>query len=231
MKPVSHLFIITYPRTGSTTLLRAVNTADGHLLRGESIGIINHAYRMYADINNLVHHVPGLMPEVPVCSDKSPIQGAELIKLHQVKNTLRNFFHLSLLQPEESTVVTGWKETMINPARDGEEFCTKVIEFMAETFKDSRFILNVRNPFDVSHSSIWRHNNESIHEIKKYRDWLLDLPFSSSIDKNKFLLVDHDKWNKNPESLISSLQGFGVPVKEEQAKLVLSEKLTHLSYI
>jgi hypothetical protein len=228
---VRHLFIITYPRTGSTTLLRVVNTASDHTIRGESIGIINNFYRIFRDISNLISEVPKLMPEVPVGSDLSPIQGIDLVTLPNMEDSIVNFFHDIILQPGEGTIVSGWKETMINPARDGAEFSTEVLLFMARIFPDSKFIFNVRNPLDVSRSSFWKYSDDSINEIAQCRDWLLDVAESELLGPNKVLVVDHDIWSGNPKYLIDSLHGFGVKVNEEQTKLILSERLTHLSYI
>lgn len=226
---VRHLFIITYPRTGSTTLLRAVNTASGYTIRGESIGVINNFYRIFRDISNLISEVPKLMPEVPVDSDLSPIQGMNLVNLPNMQDSIVNFFHEIILQPEEGTTVSGWKETMINPARDGEEFSTEVLCFMAKIFPNSKFIFNVRNPLDVSRSSFWKYSDESINEITKCRDWLLKVAESEILGSNKVLVVDHDIWSGNPEYLIDSLHGFGVNVKSDLVVDILNEKLTHLS--
>jgi len=226
---VRHLFIITYPRTGSTTLLRAVNTASGHTIRGESIGIINNFYRIFRDISNLISEVPKLMPEVPVGSDLSPIQGIDLVNLPNMEDSIVNFFHDIILQPEESTIVSGWKETMINPARDGVEFSTEVLLFMARIFSDSKFIFNVRNPLDVSRSSFWKYSDDSVNEITQCRDWLIDVAESELLSPNRVLVVDHDIWSSNPEYLIDSLHGFGVNVKSELVIDILNEKLTHLS--
>jgi hypothetical protein len=120
---------------------------------------------------------------------------------------------------------------MINPARDGAEFSTEVLLFMARIFPDSKFIFNVRNPLDVSRSSFWKYSDDSINEIAQCRDWLLDVAESELLGPNKVLVVDHDIWSGNPKYLIDSLHGFGVKVNEEQTKLILSERLTHLSYI
>jgi hypothetical protein len=226
---VRHLFIITYPRTGSTTLLRAVNTASGHTIRGESIGIINNFYRIFRDISNLISEVPKLMPEVPVGSDLSPIQGIDLVNLPKMEDSIVNFFHDIILQPEKSTIVSGWKETMINPARDGVEFSTEVLLFMARIFPDSKFIFNVRNPLDVSRSSFWKYSDDSVNEITQCRDWLLGVAESELLCPNRVLVVDHDIWSSNPEYLIDSLHGFGVNVKSELVIDILNEKLTHLS--
>jgi hypothetical protein len=226
---VKHLFIITYPRTGSTTLLRAVNTASGYTIRGESIGIINNFYRIFRDISNLISEVPKLMPEVPVGSDLSPIQGIDLVNLPNMEDSIVNFFHDIILQPEDDTIVSGWKETMINPARDGAEFSTEVLLFMARIFPDSKFIFNVRNPLDVSRSSFWKYSDDSINEITQCRDWLLGVAESELLCPNRVLVVDHDIWSSNPEYLIDSLHRFGVNVKSELVIDILNEKLTHLS--
>jgi len=226
-----HLFIITYPRTGSTALLRAVNTASGYTIRGESIGIINNFYRIFSDITNLITELPKLMPEIPLDSELSPLQGIDLVNLPNVEDYIFNFFHDIFLQPEESTIVSGWKETMINPWRDGTKFSTEVLCFMAKIFPNSKFIFNVRNPLDVSHSSFWKYNDDSINEITKCRDWLLSVFDSELLGPNKVLVTDHDIWRNDPEYLIDSLRGFGVNVKSELVVDILNQKLTHFSNI
>ena len=222
-----YAIVLSYPRTGSTVIQSLLNTVDGYCVRGEYMGAIT-SLTDFIDVIRLsttdVKDVVG----GNTLSPSSPLFGISEIKDSEVVDSLRKFYVNVILKPPPLTQVVGWKENFISPITNGEKHANTMLGVLTDLFPNAKYIINIRNPDDVSRSAVWKQSVTAREDIERCRNWLVGVHESGYLGADSSILLDHDEWNGNPSLLCGELNSFGIPVGIEETERVLGEQLTHL---
>jgi hypothetical protein len=222
-----HIVIVSYPRSGSTIIQRVLNKAEGTLVKGETIGAINHLAEFVHLIEDVRRDVAPLL-DIPSNDDRNPMYGYGDFNIDVVMDNLRNAFTHGVLAMPEGIHRLGWKENFISPLTLGHQKATKTLQFIQRLLPNTKFIFNVRSPEETAASAVWRTQLNPIDKIAEFKDWIHNVHDSEILGSANTLLLDYDKWNNNPEYLHINLARFGIVIPKEDVKIVLDEQLTHL---
>ena len=222
-----YTIVLSYPRSGSTVIQSLLNTVDGYCIRGEYMGAIT-SLTDFIDVIRLsttdVKDVVGGNTLIP----SSPLFGISEVKESEVVESLRKFYVNLILKPPPLTEVVGWKENFISPLTNGEKYANTMLGILRDMFPNANYVINIRNPDDVSRSAVWKQSVSAREDIERCRNWLIGVHESGYLGQGASLLIDHDEWRGNPQLLYRQLNGFGIPVLLENTERVLGEQLTHL---
>ncbi|SNT34738.1 sulfotransferase [Tropicimonas sediminicola] len=220
---MKHVFIITYGRTGSTALMKALNSIKGACLRGENGGLLRpiaeafmisqRSRRRHGEASGPVSH---------------PWYGAGEMRPHRFGTNLAQAFTRDVLAPPDGTRLTGFKE--IRYTADGltDQAFRGILRFMLTQFEDSRVIFLTRNPDEVADSAWWQTRDRDIvidvleATIERFRHAHEDFP-------EQTFLLDHASFNSDPEGLRPLLQWLGEEIPPEALAAALAERVAEAS--
>ena len=221
--------VLSYPRTGSTVIQRAINTSNNFKCIGEKPMTINHMHAFVQSLIDAKTSIPeSLFPDIPMDDDRNPVFMAHEVDIDSVISYVKAVYVRHVLGVVHSRNI-GWKENFISSYPD-EKVANSEIAFIRTLFPDILFILNIRDPEECSRSSIWKFRDDSINEITNRRQWIID-GFNSGIFGDNCILLDYDEWSKDSSMLINPLVAAGININAQTIEAVISEKLTHISNI
>ncbi len=145
---LQHLFVVTYGRSGSTLLLGVLNSIPGYLIRGENDGAVYHLHRFHAAASARKRRLRKRF-ELPL-DTTNPHFGLDEFPVTRSLRVLRRLVTETLLRPEPSTRVTGFKEI-----RWYQEDLPEYVQFLRQLFPDARFVINTRDREAVLKSGWW----------------------------------------------------------------------------
>ena len=222
-----HLVVLSYPRSGTTLLTRILNTADGVLIRGETIGAIAHL----ADFVHILKEVQDNLPRelnLTTSSDLSPIFGTSEYKIPKIIKSIGTVFTEMVLLPEQNTKVIGWGENFLSPVQSGASATIRRLQMLQEFFPNIHFLINIRNPENTAHSEIWKDKPNAINEITIWRDFLIRLHESGKLGHGSTTLAHYEDWSMDPNRALGVLSQLGLKSELQQIRDVLETKLNHL---
>jgi hypothetical protein len=142
---LDYLFVVTYGRSGSTLLAGILNSIPGYLIRGENKGYVHRLY--------LAHS--GALARRKAAGRRArnsdnPWYGIDGYDADLALERMRGLVVDTLLRPEPSTRVVGFKEIRYNLPDLGD-----YLQFMRQAFPGARFVFNSRDHADVLKSKWW----------------------------------------------------------------------------
>lgn len=222
-----YVIILSYPRSGSTVVQSLLNTVDGYCIRGEYMGAVTSLTDFIDTIRLSATDVKQVVGG-DTHSPSSPLFGISEIKELEVIDGLRKFYTNTILKPPPLTQVVGWKENFISPISNGEKYANTMLSVLTELFPNAKYVINIRNPEDVSKSAVWKQSPSGREDVERCRNWLIGVHESQYLGSGSSLLLDHDEWNGNPDLICKQLNSFGIEVTPDESQRILSEQLTHL---
>ena len=222
-----HLVIVSYPRSGSTVIQRVLNRAEGTLIKGETIGAINHLAEFVHLIEDVRRDVAPLV-EIPSADDRNPMYGYGDFNIDVVLDNLRNAFTHGVLGMPEGIFRLGWKENFISPINLGHRKATQTLQFIQRLLPNTKFVFNVRSPEVTATSAVWKNQLNPVETITEFKNWIEHVYDSEILGANNTALLEYEKWDGNPDYLRTELARLGIIIPRDVIASVLDEYLSHL---
>jgi tetratricopeptide (TPR) repeat protein len=181
------LFIIAQGRSGSTLLMRLINTIKGYHICGENQGALINLYKFYENLIYTNHmrakkksnenksfysyiELQERFMKRTTRREYSDFEWFNIFILDDVEEKLRELI-IEMFNPQMIYKVWGCKE--IRYGKDNEDNYDNFeseLNFLKKLFPKAKFIFNTRNIDDMLKSAFWRENIENSQEVlsKKY---------------------------------------------------------------
>lgn len=210
MTQVDHVFVMTYGRSGSTLLMGILNSIPGWLIRGENRHAMRHLYDF---------HRSGLAERARVDPDRAsqpthPWFGIQDFPEEASLAHIRGLAEATLLRPEPSTRVTGYKEIRWYDA-DLPDY----VQFLQQVFPGARFVLNTRRLEDVAASNYWTHKDDPLGQVRAIEDKMLA---AAEVLGDAVHRVHYDDYVADPEVLRGLFDWLGEDFDRASIEAVLS---------
>jgi len=167
-RPLGHVFIVTYGRSGSTLLLGVLNSLPGYLIRGENRDAVYHLYKFHATCAaEKARHRKGGGADRQDDSTQ-PFFGILGYPGNKAIVTIRRLITETLLRPQPDTRVTGFKEI-----RWYQPDLAEYVAFLQRVFPDAKFVVNTRNHADVAKSKWWAEKDNSVETLARIEGQIL----------------------------------------------------------
>ena len=222
-----HLVIVSYPRSGSTVIQRILNRAEGTLIKGETIGAINHLAEFVHLVEDVRRDVAPLL-EIPSDDDRNPMFGYADFNIDVVLDNIRLAFTHGVLGMPEGIHRIGWKENFISPITLGHRKATKTLQFIQRLLPNTKFVFNTRSPEVTATSAVWKNQLNPVETIHEFKCWIETVYDSGILGHGNTALLEYEKWDKNPHYVHSHLAQIGIVVPIDEIAEVLDDQLTHL---
>ena len=161
---MDHVFVMTYGRSGSTLLMGILNSIPGWLLRGEN----RHAMRHLYDFHRSGLAERARVDPVRAAEPTHPWFGIESFPEQASLQHIRTLAEATLLRPEPTTRVTGYKEI-----RWYDDDLPDYLDFLRQVFPGARFVLNTRNLEDVAASNYCTHKDDPLGQVRRNEEKML----------------------------------------------------------
>lgn len=211
------ILICATGRSGSTTMLRILNTIPNSNICGENFGAINCLLEYYARIKHaLIHHIPGRTNPYSYQhfkDHKIPPEWYNSFSFQKVrenvKKTIRDMYKLT---PETTT--WGFKEIRFT------ETSIQYIQDFVELFPQTKVIVHIREDIQKQSKSKWhKENPNAVNELlqtnQMYRDFAQKHPTYCYLHTFERMF--------QPQSLISLFAFLQQPLTKEM--------MTEIQYI
>ena len=216
-RPERFVFIVTYGRTGSTLLQKALNAMPGVYVAGENYDIVRGLFEAWRSAT--------------VLKDKygwghqaadHPWHGALAADPDAFARALADGFVATILRPPRGTRTAGFKEIRYLTPDLGEQ-----LEFMAAAFAPALFVFNTRSVDEVSRSAWWQDvdKGELAADVARF-DRITDAFVAAH--PAQCVKVDYARWTADPEALRPVHALLGAPFDAGAVAALLSVRLEHL---
>lgn len=218
----SYVFVLTYGRSGSTILMRLLNTIDGAEIRGEHSHALFHLYKAIAAVR---HSSTRFGATKRAISD--PWYGADLMAAKSFETNCLNSFLHDVLVPSPETRVIGFKEINHLPNRMEDDDFFSFVEFLLKSFPNARIVFNTRNAEQVSRSG-WFADMDPVYVMDQIKG--ADARFVQAAKQHRRCnLIDYGDVVANGDKLMALFDWLGMPLDPETAANCLDKKLSHMS--
>lgn len=213
-----YVFIVTYGRSGSTLLQRALHQIDGALIRGENH---NALYALFEACQRLRRTVDAAAEGA--ADPKHPFYGAGEIDITAFERGVADLFIRTVLKPNPNTRWLGFKEIR---AYESLNTFDAYMEALVRLFPGARIIFNTRRAEDVARSSWWAHMRpeavlmrlESLHQ--KFSDYAAAHP-------DHAMIAAYEDYANSVDGFRPIFDFLGEPMPETRIADILSDRLTH----
>lgn len=220
--PGSHVFIVTYGRSGSTMLQAALNTIPGCLIRGENHNALLPLVQSWRAVETSESMRRMRRLGTPSGPDE-PWYGAERVRPDAFARGLAETFSRLVLHPDPGTRISGFKEIRfhVQPRLFG-----TYLDFMRRFFPGARFVFNTRNHADVARSGWWRELDPQavLAELAEAERLFADY---AARHKGCSIAVHYDDYAAAPEALEPVFAFLGEPMDMDALKKVFGTRLDH----
>lgn len=230
------IFILGSGRSGTTLLMKILNSKDSVMIYGEHGGFLEQIASAYfsalTDKTIKSHINESKRPEEILLAKYRPFIGYAWLNWfgsENIKGSFKNFIE-SLFNPKKfhNTLHWGFKE--IRYACND-----KVLDMLVDIYPEAKFILLTRNPFDVIASQLtmgkwgtfeeilplWKLQNDNMIQFQKdYPNNFFHITFEEMINKESGKLADLFGWlgleiNQKQFDVIDDKQGIWKKTRED----------------
>jgi hypothetical protein len=185
-----YVFIFTYGRSGSTLLMGYLNSLPGFCIRGENYNALTHLCAAYRSARQTRGQIAKKSMQAV-----HPWYGADLVDLDRMRQSIRDTFVDTFINPPAGTRVVGCKEIRIN-RNDLEDF-DAFLEDLQDVFgEDVKIVFNHRDIAATSQSGWWKETAHAYATIRAMDQRLRSSRFAGA--KNVFH-VEYEELIKGPE--------------------------------
>ncbi|USQ79805.1 sulfotransferase [Ornithinimicrobium faecis] len=217
-KDFSHLFIVTYGRSGSTTLQALLNSIPGYLIRGEHHQAPHFLYQYHqtllADHRRFKDLQEREKNPIGPLTPSNPFFGVDDFSVDVALSEYAKLITTTILRPDQETRVTGYKEI-----RWYQPDVLDFIEWLRLVFPGSRFLINSRRHEDVAQSKWWAQDPDALKKLARIQETFTEV--AQRLDHLAFH-VQYEEWNGNPEAFRSLYEWLDEPFDLEVVGDVLS---------
>ena len=218
--PGSFVFVVTYPRSGSTVLAAILNTIRGYDIHGENGNALFH---LWGSLNSLkeAEKRHGNWAH----NRKHPWFGCHQYKLRAFEaDCVRSFAH-NVLTTNDDVHVRGFKEIRYTSDDMTDAEFDGYMTFLLEAFPDSRIVFNRRDPESVSRSRFW--SNRSPKDVVRLVENANARFTRFMAGSDRVFSVDYESYTSDPSSLSPLFDFLGQEFDVGRVKDVLQTRLTH----
>jgi hypothetical protein len=214
-KKIRYVFVFTYGRSGSTLLSGILNSLEGYCIRGENNNALHALFLYFKRIR-----------DAPIGNiDKSaqstnPWYGFQMVDLDGVRAQIRCGFTNQVLNPEDSTRVTGFKEIRCSKKEIGN--FPAYVKFIEETFSPffpCKIIFNHRNLENVAKSGWWRDMANADKKLNFMED-----RFNGFANSSTHFHFHYDRINEGQNHIRELMDFLGEEHDFETVRLVLQKR-------
>jgi len=208
-----YVFLITYGRSGSTLLQGILSAAPGVMIRGENGGIVKHLF----DFHSTVTRHRDRLARDDVLPPSHPWWGVDGYPDATALRDLRTLMLDTVLRPEDSTTVVGFKE--IDWPTEG---LAELLAFLQAVFPGARFVLNTRDLERVAASKWWARRPDAMAELTA-----MEQRYVAALDAlgdDAWRRVHYDDWVADPTQLRGLFDWLGIDFDEQRVRGVLDVK-------
>jgi hypothetical protein len=221
MSKYSHVFIVTYGRTGSTFLQNILNSLNGWCIRGENCGTLLGIYRSYMASQEARYGYG----KWRTGSDK-PFYGADNIIPESYREKMVDVFIEEIIRPSREASTIGFKEIRHDPSYLSDNDFVAYCKFLLK-LNDSKIIFLTRDVNDVAKSGWWKEMEFSDVEAlvvcsnSRYNTVMTMFP-------ERTMMLDYGM-DMHPNFNRQKLEKFlGVKFDSRELKKIMDNRLTHL---
>jgi len=220
---IRFLAVVTYGRTGSTTLQAALNALPGVTIRGENYGALRglHDY-VQALAETADRHHAG--------RPAHPWFGSARLRPDDVLTSLRSHVLETVLRPPRDSTWVGFKEVRYEPGH----FATydELLEFLLfldKLLPGIRFLINVRDPESAARSGWWPEHDDARGALRESRERLgrAAEDLAELLGADRVVLIDYDEWVARPDVVTRAFRTLGLPRDDEAVREALDTRLAH----
>jgi hypothetical protein len=220
---LNFLTIVTFGRSGSTTLQAALNAHSGVAIRGENYNAFAGLWRYWNSIQDSAdrHH-----------SGKSdhPWFGTAKLNPQSVLRDLQVQAIANVLRPKPTTQWTGFKEVRYEKAYFPDPVTLlSYLLFLQELFPGLVFLINTRDPALAAKSGWWSSNPNALQVLQQTNFNLERV--ASDLEKllgsHRVQIINHDQWKHDSTLVTRALAQLGFPVQDQLISTTLSTHLLH----
>ncbi len=142
-----YVFLISYARSGSTLVQSLLNSLPDWQIRGENSNALFHMFNFV----EAVRHARNIHGHNPTASD-TPWYGAHKLTPRLFKDRMLKAFVEGVLKPDPGVRVTGFKEIRHTPHFMPAGEFKAYMQFILDSFPESRIVFNSRKADEVSRS-------------------------------------------------------------------------------
>ena len=222
LKKHRYIFVLTYGRSGSTILMRLLNTVEGAEIRGENSNALFHLYKSISAVRRSSTRF-GLVTR----ESNDPWFGANLIAAKSFENACLSAFLHDVLAPDPETTIVGFKEInhLPNRMRDIEFF--GYIDFILKSFPKSRIIFNTRDAAQVARSG-WFADMDTDYVTEQVE--AADNRFVAAARQyRRCSVIDYGDVIENGAKLAGLFDWLGIKMDHDVIADCLDRKLSHMS--
>ncbi|GAA4868669.1 sulfotransferase [Serinicoccus chungangensis] len=217
---LSYLFVVTYGRSGSTTLQAILNSIPGFLIRGENRQVLTSLHQFHRTLvrerRNFRAQQERRGTPVGGMTPSDPFYGIDGYPVETALAELRQLVTSTLLRPEADTRVTGFKEIRWYQA-DVDEF----VDWLRDVFPGARFLINTRRKEDVAASGWWADDPQALPKLDRMEAGFTRLLENLGPAAHH---VHYDDYAGRPEALEPLFAWLGENFDAERLAQVMSKR-------
>ncbi|MDV7142304.1 sulfotransferase [Tropicimonas sp. TH_r6] len=221
---MKHVFIVTFGRTGSTALLKALNAIDGAFIRGQNGALLCSLAEAAETLADKHRERSGNRARLT----GNPWYGIGEARPDAFADALAENFVSHVLRPPEGTRITGFKEINYTDETLSDRAFEAVIRFMLTRFEDPRIIFLTRDPADASQSGWWQDRDRDV-VIDVLEMTIERFQRAHAAHPDRSFLIDHAQFDRSPAGLVPLLDWLGETLPETVLADALEERLLHLN--
>lgn len=219
----THVFVVTYGRSGSTLVQNLLNSLPGYCIRGENANALGPLARAWSHVARSAN-IRAMAQSGVQTTPEHPWFGAEGISADRWGRALAEAFVREVLAPPPGTRVAGFKEIRWGGTADEMRL---ILDFAHRFFPGARFVFNTRNPDDVARSAWWAEmpREQALRRIAemnaRFEAYLRDFP-------GRAIALHYDDYVADPEGLRPLFTFLGEEWDAQSVAKIMATRLTHL---
>lgn len=219
----SHVFVVTYGRSGSTLLQNILNALPRTCIRGENDGVAGLLAQTAVALD-AASPAASLREHAITTTPTHPWYGAEDHDPQGFARSLARAFNTHVLRPPPGTLRAGAKEIRWH---DPPKFFASTLDFLAETFPGSRFVFNLRDHAAVARSGWWADQNpDRVRDILTGAEALYAAYTARRPDL--CLTLRYEEYTADTDALKPMFDHIGAGWDPDMVRTILAERLDHL---
>lgn len=231
-----YVFVVTYGRSGSTLLMKLLNSISGACIRGENGDSLTPLLRSICNLENS-YNVKVRRAEMEkrpedrtyywkrlLGTPDDPWYGAENIDVDDYARSILDAFVRTVLRPPEKVSLLGFKD--IHFYKDPSNF-ESTMSCMLRYFPQSRIIFLTRSIEDVASSGWWKDMDRTAVLQELGRANILFESFHKN-NTDRTIMFDYAEFADLDEGVRRIFDFVGADFDRDKTKNILEVRLNHL---
>lgn len=216
-----YIFVLTYGRSGSTLLMKLINSIEGVDINGENNNACLHLFRAINGIDRAKAKQDGAMAE-----PDHPWHGLERSDAEAFRQSLTESFVRDVLAPLPGTRTTGFKEVRHHPRHMTASEFSGYVDFLLTAFPRSKIVFNTRDAEAVASSGWYKDlpRDTVIERITAATQWFREIADS----RDRCHVIDYSEVAGGGKGLPELFAFLQAPYDQARTDAILGTRLTHM---